>query len=147
MKGRRSTPGRYFRVAEPGTAWGGTNIDDPLSILEPFNPKIAWPKLRLLMVSTTGEHRAYFELDEALRPVEQDLPNVLSESVARIKENCEPALSTVLFMGAPEGLSAQVSRKTPSASPTPFATPSPASPAAAHPSTFGRVAASPSWST
>jgi 6-hydroxynicotinate reductase len=103
MKGRRSTPGRYFRVAEPGTAWGGTNIDDPLSILEPFNPKIAWPKLRLLMVSTTGDHRAYFELDEALRPVEQDLPNVLSESVARIKENCEPALSTVLFMAGAGG--------------------------------------------
>ena len=36
MKGRRSTPGRYFRVAEPGTAWGGTNIEDPLSILQEF---------------------------------------------------------------------------------------------------------------
>jgi hypothetical protein len=103
MKGRRSTPGRYFRVAEPGTAWGGTNIDDPLSILEPFNPKIAWPKLRLLMVSTTGEHRAYFELDENLLPVETELSKALSDSVARIKENCEPALSTVLFMGGAGG--------------------------------------------
>jgi hypothetical protein len=103
MKGRRSTPGRYFQVAEPGTAWGGTNIDDPLSILQNFNPKIAWPKLRLLMVSTTGEHYAYFELDESLRPVEKELPAVLSESVARIKENCEPALSTVLFMGGAGG--------------------------------------------
>src|SRR5258705_10045269 len=64
IKGRRSTPGRYFQVAEPGTAWGGTNIEDPLSILQPFKPKIAWPGLRLLMVSTTGEHHAYFELDE-----------------------------------------------------------------------------------
>ena len=103
MKGRRSTPGRYFCVAEPGTAWGGTNIDDPLQILEPFNPKFAWPKLRLLMVSTTGEHRAYFELDENLRPEEKELPPVLSESVARIKENCEPALCTVLFMGGAGG--------------------------------------------
>ncbi len=34
MKGRRSTPGRYFQVAEPGTGWGGTNIEDPLTILE-----------------------------------------------------------------------------------------------------------------
>ncbi len=25
MQGRRSTPGRYFQVAEPGTGWGGTN--------------------------------------------------------------------------------------------------------------------------
>jgi len=103
MKGHRSTPGRYFRVAEPGTAWGGTNIDDPLSILQNFDPKTAWPKLRLLMVSTTGEHYAYFELDEALRPVEKDLPASLSESVARIKENCEPALCTVLFMGGAGG--------------------------------------------
>lgn len=103
MKGRRSTPGRYFRVAEPGTAWGGTNIDDPLSIVKEFDPKIAWPKLRLLMVSTTGEHHAYYELDESLRPVEKELPAELRESVARIKENCEPALTTVLFMGGAGG--------------------------------------------
>src|SRR5277367_3235513 len=37
LKGRRSTPGRYFQVAEPGTSWGGTDIDDPLSILGKFN--------------------------------------------------------------------------------------------------------------
>src|ERR1700680_2094528 len=103
LKGRRSTPGRYFQVADPGTSWGGTNLDDPLSILREFDPKIAWPKLRLLMVSTTGEHHAYFELDEALRPVEKELPAALTESVARIKENCEPALSTVLFMGGAGG--------------------------------------------
>jgi 6-hydroxynicotinate reductase len=103
LKGRRSTPGRYFQVAEPGTRWGGTNIEDPLSILGPFNPKVAKAGLRLLMVSTTGEHFAYFELDETLRPVEKELPGTLQESVARIKENCEPALCTVLFMGGAGG--------------------------------------------
>src|SRR6266478_4298493 len=103
MKGRRSTPGRYFKVAEPGTSWGGTNISDPLSILAPFDPEAAKPGLRLLMVSTTGEQYAYFELDEALRPVEKDLPDSLRESVSRIKENCEPALCTVLFMGGAGG--------------------------------------------
>jgi hypothetical protein len=103
MKGRRSTPGRYFRVAEPGTGWGGTNIADPLTILGPFDAKTAWPGMRLLMVSTTGEHHGYFELDEALRPIQKDLPEALTVSVARIKENCEPALSTVLFMGGAGG--------------------------------------------
>jgi 6-hydroxynicotinate reductase len=103
MKGHRSTPGRYFRVAEPGTSWGGTNIDDPLSILDPFDAEIARPGLRLLMVSTTGEHRAYFELDENLTPVEKDLPERLALSVERIRENCEPALCTVLFMGGAGG--------------------------------------------
>ena len=103
LKGRRSTPGRYFQVAEPGTSWGGTNIDNPLSILGKFNAKKAWPGLRLLMVSTTGEHHAYFELNEDLRPIEIDLPATLQESVARIQENCEPALCTVLFMGGAGG--------------------------------------------
>ena len=103
MKGRRSTPGRYFEVAAPGTAWGGTDIADPLSILEPFDPKKARAGLRLLMVSTTGEHAAYFELDEMLRPVEHEMPGALAFSVERIKENCEPALASVLFMGGAGG--------------------------------------------
>jgi len=103
IKGRRSTPGRYFQVAEPGNAWGGTNIQTPLSILKEFNRKIAWPGLRLLMVSTTGEHHAYFELDQDLQPLAKELPASLNESVVRIKENCEPALCTVLFMGGAGG--------------------------------------------
>jgi 6-hydroxynicotinate reductase len=103
LKGRRSTPGRYFQVAQPGTSWGGTDIDDPLSILGKFNPKKSWPGLRLLMVSTTGEHYAYFELGDDLKPQENELPANLRESVARIKENCEPARCTVLFMGGAGG--------------------------------------------
>ena len=103
IKGRRSTPGRYFQVANPGTGWGGTDISDPLIILGPFKPKFAWPGLRLLMVSTTGEQFAYYELDEDLRPIERDLPEELKESVARIRENCEPALTTVLFMAGAGG--------------------------------------------
>src|SRR5438132_906782 len=99
MEGRRATPGRYFQVADPGTGWGGTNISDPLSVLGPFNPKEARPGLTMLMVSTTGEHAAYYELDEALRPIEKQMPPDLKFSVERIQQNCEPALCTVLFMG------------------------------------------------
>ena len=55
------------------------------------------------MVSTTGEHAAYYELDEELRPVQMDIPAQLVEPVERIAENCEPALSTVLFMGGAGG--------------------------------------------
>ena len=103
MKGRRSTPGRYFQVADPGTGWGGTNISDPLSILGPFDAKEARPGLTMLMVSTTGEHASYYVLDEALRPVATEMPAVLRHSVERIQENCEPALCTVLFMGGAGG--------------------------------------------
>lgn len=103
IKGRRSTPGRYFQVAEPGTGWGGADISDPLAILGPFDPKRARPGLTLLMVSTTGEHHAFYELDEALRPVERELPATLRRSVELIEENCEPAVVTVLFMGGAGG--------------------------------------------
>lgn len=103
MKGRRSTPGRYFQVAEPGTGWGGTKISDPLSVLGPFDPKTARAGTRMLMVSTTGEHAAYYELDETLKPVEKSIPPELQLSVERIQENCEPALCTVLFMGGAGG--------------------------------------------
>jgi 6-hydroxynicotinate reductase len=103
IKGRRSTPGRYFKVADPGTGWGGTNIEDPLSILNPFDAKTARPGASLLMVSTTGEQFAYYELNSNLEPVRKDVPSRLLPSVQRIEENCEPALCTVLFMGGAGG--------------------------------------------
>lgn len=103
IQGRRSTPGRYFEVARPGRSWGGTDITDPLSILGAWDPKKARPGLRLLMVGTTGEHAAYFELDEALRPVEQTMPAAVAASVARIQDNCEPAVCSVLFMAGAGG--------------------------------------------
>jgi len=103
MKGRRSTPGRYFQVAQPGTGWGGTDISDPLSILGPFDAKTARPGMTVLMVSTTGEHAGYYVLDDVLKPIEQEMPPELKFSVERIQENCEPALCTVLFMAGAGG--------------------------------------------
>ena len=103
IKGRRSTPGRYFQVADPGTGWGGTNITDPLTILGDFNPKQAWPGLTMLMVSTTGDHFAYYVLDDDLKPRRRDLPDAMRFSVERIQENCEPALCSVLFIGGAGG--------------------------------------------
>jgi hypothetical protein len=103
IKGRKSTPGRYFQVAAPGTGWGGTDVSDPLSILRDFDPKHAWPGLTLLMVSTTGDHHAYYVLDETLKPVRHDLPAALQFSVERIQENCEPALCSVMFIGGAGG--------------------------------------------
>ncbi|WP_245848105.1 6-hydroxynicotinate reductase [Actibacterium ureilyticum] len=104
VKGRRSTPGRYFQVAEPGTGWGGTDLSDPLTILDKWRPEQgARPGLSLLMVSTTGENAAYYQLNDALEPVEMDMPARLKPSVRRIEENCEPSLASVLFMAGAGG--------------------------------------------
>ncbi len=103
VRGRRSTPGRYFQVASPGLAWGGTDVVDPLAIIERIDPRLAWPGLRLLMVSTTGEHAAWFVLDPALVPQIAPMPEAVAKIVARIGENCEPALCSVLFMAGAGG--------------------------------------------
>jgi hypothetical protein len=42
-------------------------------------------------------------LDESLTPREQDMPAAVRRVVERIGENCEPSLSTVLFLGGAGG--------------------------------------------
>src|SRR6202035_5201028 len=86
MKGRRSTPGRYFHVAEPGTGWGGTNVSDPLDIVAGFNPKVARAGLTMLMVSTTVEQHAFYRLDEDLRPIRAVAPEGLLQSDSGTRE-------------------------------------------------------------
>ena len=103
VRGRRSTPGRYFQVAQPGLGWGGTDITDPLSIIEKVDPATAWPGLRLLLTSTTGEDALWCVLDEQLRPVPAEMPAAVRLVVDRIGENCEPSLCTVLFMAGAGG--------------------------------------------
>ena len=104
IKGRKSTPGRYFQVAEPGLGWGGTDIDDPLVILDSWNSKKgAKPGLTLLMVSTTGEQSGYYILNEDLVAEPAPLPPELEPTVALIAENCEPARCSVFFMGGAGG--------------------------------------------
>ena len=103
IRGRKSTPGRYFQVANPGTGWGGTDVTDPLTIVAGFDPKTARPGTRILMVSTTGEDAAYFMLDERLHMVPAEMPAAVRQTVERIGENCEPALCTVLFLAGAGG--------------------------------------------
>ena len=103
IKGKKSTPGRYFQVAKPGIGWGGTDISDPLSIVAGFDPKVARPGSRILMVSTTGEDAEFFVLDEDLKMTPAPMPDPVRAVVQRIGENCEPALTTVLFLAGAGG--------------------------------------------
>jgi len=103
IRGRKSTPGRYFQVANSGTGWGGTDISDPLAIVEGFDSAVARPGMRLLMVSTTGEHAQWYELDAELVPRVMEMPEAVRRTVERIGENCEPSLATVLFLGGAGG--------------------------------------------
>jgi hypothetical protein len=98
LRGRRSTPGRYFQVAGPGTGWGGTDIEDPLAIIDTIDPTVTWPGMRMLAVSTTGEHAQWFVFDDNLVPRPQPMPSSVEAVVDRLKANCEPSLTTVMFV-------------------------------------------------
>jgi hypothetical protein len=74
-----------------------------LSILGDFDVNVARAGMTMLMVSTTGEHHGFYRLDDDLRAIEAELPESLRLSVERIKENCEPAMATVLFMAGAGG--------------------------------------------
>jgi 6-hydroxynicotinate reductase len=103
VRGRKSTPGRYFQVANPGLGWGGTDISDPLAVIQKIDPAIAWPGLRLLLTSTTGEDALYCVLDDNLVPMPAEMPAAVRQVVDRIGENCEPSLCSVLFMAGAGG--------------------------------------------
>ena len=103
LRGRKSTPGRYFQVAQPGAGWGGTSITEPLSIIEEWDARFARPGMRLLMVSTTGEDSAWFVLDEKLTPQPSEMPAAVRSVVQRIGENCEPSLCSVLYVAGAGG--------------------------------------------
>jgi hypothetical protein len=110
IKGRRSTPGRYFQVAEPGTGWGGTDIDDPLVILGRLRCQggLARP------VAADGvHHRRAIRLFRAGRRPQaaaEGHARRLMASVELIEENCEPVCS-VLFMGGGRQLARRRDRK------------------------------------
>jgi hypothetical protein len=55
------------------------------------------------MTSTTGEHAAWYVLDDQLQPVPADMPTDIRGVVERIGENCEPSLCSVLFLGGAGG--------------------------------------------
>ena len=103
IRGRKSTPGRYFKVAEPGLGWGGTDISDPLSIIQSVDRKTAWPGLRLLFTSTTGEDAQYCIVNNDLALERRPMPVEVQAVVDRIKQNCEPALCSVVFMAGAGG--------------------------------------------
>ncbi|MBT6273203.1 MAG: 6-hydroxynicotinate reductase, partial [Chromatiales bacterium] len=103
VQGRKSTPGRYFQVANPGTGWGGTDIHEPLSIIRSIDAKTAWTGMRVLLTTTTGEDSLYCTLAENGTLIPAPVPDVLSHVVKRIGENCEPSLCTVLFVAGAGG--------------------------------------------
>ena len=102
-------PGATSRWPNPGSAGAAPTSPIRCPSSRAIDPKTAWPGLRLLMVSTTGEDAAYFVLDEELKPVPAAMPEAVRKVVERIGENCEPALTPCCSWPAPAAACAPAS--------------------------------------
>lgn len=101
LKARRSTPGRYF--GEHGQGWGGTPIENPLDIIEGFDPKIAKSGMSVLVTETTGERAAMFRLGKDGKFEQVDLTPKAKRAVDMIASNCEPSRVSATFVGGAGG--------------------------------------------
>ncbi len=101
LRARRSTPGRYF--GEHGRGWGGTPIENPIGIIEGFDPKIAKPGTTLLITETTAERAAMFRLNEKGEFVEMDLSPDAKKAIDMMVSNCQPSRVSAIYVGGAGG--------------------------------------------
>ena len=101
VKGRRSTPGRYF--GEHGRGWGGTPIENPLEIIEGFDLKIAKPGMTLLITETTAKRAAMFRLKEDRTFVPMELTSKARAAVDMMALTCQPSRVSALYAGGSGG--------------------------------------------
>ena len=101
LKARRSTPGRYF--GEHGRGWGGTPIENPLDIIEGFDPQFARPGMTVLITETTAERAAMFRLKEDGTFVPIELTPKARAAVDMMGSSCQPSRVSALYAGGSGG--------------------------------------------
>ena len=101
LKARQSTPGRYF--GEHGRGWGETPIEEPIEIIEGFDPKIAKPGMTVLITETTAERAAMFRLREDGKFTQIELTPKAKIAVEVIASNCQLSRVSAIFIGGSGG--------------------------------------------
>jgi len=101
VKARQSTPGRYF--GEHGRGWGGTPIENPLDIIEGFNPQIARPGMTILITETTAKRAAMFRLGEDGKFSSIGLLPRAKAAVDMMASNCQVSRVSAVYAGGSGG--------------------------------------------
>ncbi len=101
LKGRKSTPGRYF--GEHGKGWGGTPFEDPLEIIDGYDPDLFKPGMTVLITETTAERAALFRLGEDGKFTQIELTPKAKTAVEIISSNCQPSRVSAIYIGGSGG--------------------------------------------
>lgn len=98
---RRSTRGRYF--GEHGSGWGGTNIENPREAIYSVDMSKARPGMKVLVTETTGRMAALFEVQKDGSVMETEMTEEVAAAVGLIRDSCEEARVSVLYVGGTGG--------------------------------------------
>ncbi len=101
LRFRQSTPGRYFGTH--GNGWGGTDVDEPLSVVAAVDTAKTAPGSTLLITETTGRRAAMFRLGEDGVFSAMELTPAAREAVAAIAESCQESLVSAVYVGGAGG--------------------------------------------
>ena len=95
----KSTPGRYF--VEKGDGWGGTNIKEPLKIVNMADSDLN-EGLSLLILDTTATNYAFYKFEKG-EFKEVNPTDKIKNFIKLMRENCEKSKVTAIFSGGVGG--------------------------------------------
>ena len=98
---RKSSRGRYF--GEHGTGIGGTTIETPRDAIKSVDMTCAHAGMQILVLNTTGEIRALFEVQADGDVKEIPMTDKATALADDIMKNCEQSLTSVMYTGGTGG--------------------------------------------
>ena len=98
---RKSSRGRYF--GEHGTGIGGTTIETPRDAIKSVDMTRAHAGMQILVLNTTGEIRALFEVQADGDVKEIPMTDKATALADDIMNNCEQSLTSVMYTGGTGG--------------------------------------------
>jgi NAD-dependent dihydropyrimidine dehydrogenase PreA subunit len=99
LKFTESTPGRYF--GDHGDGWGGTSIHHPADVIGTIDMNVARQGMTVLIIETTGQNGAMFEVDQKGNLTEIALSKKAKAALEAISDSCEPSrVSGIYTAGA-----------------------------------------------
>jgi len=106
LRFKKSTPGRYF--GDHGKGWGGTSVEDPVSLVADIDPRHAKPGMTILFTETTGQKAKLVRWKGDLSFEEIPLTDAARNAVEQIRRTSQRSRVSAVYVGGCGG-SARVS--------------------------------------
>jgi hypothetical protein len=92
--GQKSTDGRYF--LNKGTGWGGTDIQNPLDVIQELDKRRMAEGSTLLITETTGRKYGFWRMKGG-KFVEERIGREAEEFISVLRDSCEPSVASAVL--------------------------------------------------